>query len=37
VDYVEYGENIYKKKVEEKELKYLLKLAKKHNMELKAA
>ncbi len=37
VDYVEYGENIYKKKVEERELKYLLKLAKKHNMELKTA
>ncbi len=34
-DYVEYGENIYKKKVEERELKYLRKLASKHKIELK--
>ena len=36
-DYVEYGENIYKQKVQERELKYLRKLAKKHNIELKEA
>ena len=36
-DYVEYGENIYKKKVEERELKYLRKLASKHKIELKEA
>lgn len=36
-EYIEYGEENYKQAIKERELKYLNKLAKKHNMELRAA
>ena len=36
-DYIEYGEELYLQKIKERELKYLKKLAKKHNLEIKEA
>ena len=36
-DYIEYGEELYQQKIKERELKYLKKLAKKQNLEIKEA
>ena len=36
-DYIEYGEELYKQYIKERELKYLKKLAKKHNLEIREA